>query len=212
VSERRLFPGAAGGKILLSELVTRLVLDQLLLVSGSLRRCSTNTSVLRTLRDLAPFGLTCVLYERLGDLPHFNPDVDGQPLHPVVADLRTQIHDAGAIVFSTPEYAGALPGSIKNLLDWTIGDDHARSIHQKPVAWINASPRGATAAHDSLRTVLQYANAELVESACIDVPVTASMISEEGLVADPAVRDALGRLVSNLDNHREPNHPRFGST
>jgi chromate reductase len=194
VSERRFLLGAAGGKILISEPVTRFMIDRLLLVSGSLRRRSTNTSVLRTLRDLAPFGLTCVLYERLGDLPHFNPDADDQPLHPVVADLRTQIHHAGAIVFSTPEYAGALPGSFKNLLDWAIGDDHPHSIHQKPVAWINASPRGATAAHDSLRSVLHYANAELVESACIDVSVTASMINEDGLVVDPAVREALGRV------------------
>jgi NAD(P)H-dependent FMN reductase len=178
------------------------MLDQLLLVSGSLRRRSTSTSVLRTLRDLAPFGLTYVLYGRLGDLPHFNPDADGPLLHPVVADLRTQIHQAGAIVFSTPEYAGALPGSFKNLLDWTIGDEQPRSIHQKPVAWINASPRGASAVHNSLRSVLHYANAELVESACIDISVTTAMIDEDGLVGDPAVRDALGRLVSNLDNRR----------
>ena len=106
----------AAGKILISDPVTRLMLDRLLLVSGSLRRRSTNTSVLRTLRDLAPFGLTYVLYERLGDLPHFNPDLDGQPLHPVVADLRTQIHHAAAIVFSTPEYAGALPGIVQEPL------------------------------------------------------------------------------------------------
>jgi hypothetical protein len=59
---------------------------------------------------------------------------------------------------------------------------------------------------------LHYANAELVESACIDVSVIASMINEDGLVADPAVREALRRLVSNLDNRREPNDLGFGST
>jgi hypothetical protein len=60
----------------------------------------------------------------------------------------------------------------------------------------------ASAAHNSLRSVLHYANAELVESACIDISVTTAMIDEDGLVGDPAVRDALGRLVSNLDNRR----------
>jgi hypothetical protein len=59
---------------------------------------------------------------------------------------------------------------------------------------------------------LHYANAELVESACIEVSVTASMIDEDGLVADPTVREALGRLVSTLDNHHEPNDPGSGST
>jgi hypothetical protein len=59
---------------------------------------------------------------------------------------------------------------------------------------------------------LHYANAELVESACIDVSAIASMINEDGLVADPAVRETLRRLVSNLDNRREPNDLGFGST
>lgn len=52
------------------------------------------------------------------------------------------------VVFSVPEYAGALPGSFKNLLDRTIGDDQPGSIYEKPVAWINASPRGAVNAHE----------------------------------------------------------------
>ncbi len=82
-----------------------------------------------------------MLYEHMADLPHFNPDHDVDPLHPAVADLRTTIGAAGAVLFSTPEYAGALPGSFKNLLDWMIGDVQTGSIYEKPVGWINASPR-----------------------------------------------------------------------
>ena len=54
------------------------------------------------------------------------------------------------MLFSTPEYAGALPGSFKNLLDWTVGDDQPGSMNGKPVAWVNVSPRGAEHAHESL--------------------------------------------------------------
>jgi NAD(P)H-dependent FMN reductase len=107
---------------------------RVLLVSGSLRGRSTNTAALRTAAVAVLPGLEAVLYEGMGSLPHFNPDDDHQPLTGVVFDLRSRIRAADAVVFSTPEYAGALPGSFKNLLDWTIGDDQPGSIYQKPVA------------------------------------------------------------------------------
>jgi len=96
-------------------------LRRVLMVSGSLRHGSTNTAMLETARACAPDGVEAVLYEGLDALPHFNPDDDVEPLHPAVAELRAAIDAADALLFSTPEYAGALPGSFKNLLDWTIG-------------------------------------------------------------------------------------------
>lgn len=170
---------------------------QLLLISGSLRDHSTNTAVLRTAAAVAPPGTIALLGAFLAELPHFNPDDDVDPLPAPVAELRGRIHDADAIVVSTPEYAGALPGSFKNLLDWTIDDDQPRSINGKPVAWINASPRKAAGAHASLRTVLGYAGAVVVEEACIEVPVTGSMIGDDG-------PDRRPRLPS-------PHHRRAGS-
>ena len=92
---------------------------------GAFRGGSTNTAVLRTAQALAPEGVTAFLYEGVGELPQFNPDDDVIPLPAAVDDLRTQIRRASGVLFSTPEYAGGLPGSFKNLLDWTIGDDHA---------------------------------------------------------------------------------------
>ena len=59
-----------------------------------------------------------------------------------MAELRTLVHRADALVICTPEYTGALPGSLKNLLEWLIGDGDTRSLYRKPVAWINASPTG----------------------------------------------------------------------
>jgi chromate reductase len=85
------------------------------------------------------------VFDGMALLPHFNPDDDTEPLPAPVADLRARIAAADAVLFSTPEYAGALPGSFKNLLDWTIGGGE---IYQKPVAWINVStmPTGAAGA------------------------------------------------------------------
>ncbi|HEY5317394.1 MAG TPA: NAD(P)H-dependent oxidoreductase, partial [Solirubrobacteraceae bacterium] len=118
---------------------------RILMVSGSLRKGSTNTALLRTAATLDHPGVEAVLYTALADLPHFNPDDDplgGTPPAPVV-ELRAALAGADAILFSTPEYAGALPGSFKNLLDWSVGGGETYGM---PVAWVNtagpASPSG----------------------------------------------------------------------
>jgi NAD(P)H-dependent FMN reductase len=171
---------------------------RVLLVSGSLRAQSTNTAVLRTAHAQPPVGIETVLYDGLAALPHFNPDDDRVPLAPAVADLRAAIRRANALLFSTPEYAGALPGSFKNLLDWTIGDDQPGSIYEKPVAWINASARGAEKAHAELRCVLGYANAGIVEAACVHVPVSWSDVDANGLIPDADSRDRIAAALRAL--------------
>jgi chromate reductase, NAD(P)H dehydrogenase (quinone) len=172
---------------------------RVLLISGSLRQASTNTAVLRTAIDLAPDAGAATLYSGMADLPAFNPDLDGEPLPPAVAGLRQQIREADALLFSIPEYAGALPGSFKNLLDWTVGDDRPGSIDQKPVGWLNVAARGAPHAHESLRRVLGYVGGNIVEDACLAIPVTSAMVGADGLVTDDTVRrriaDALETLV-----------------
>jgi chromate reductase, NAD(P)H dehydrogenase (quinone) len=176
---------------------------RVLLVSGSLRENSTNTALLRTAGLVAPPEIAAELYEGMGELPYFNPDFDQPPLHPAVAALRAMIHASDAILFSTPEYAGGLPGAFKNLLDWTIGDDHGDSIYRKPVAWVNtsAAPNGAGDAHESLRIILGYAHAHVVEDACTAIPVARQAV-HDGLLADRSVRasvvDTLQRLVAGI--------------
>jgi chromate reductase len=171
---------------------------RILLISGSLRKQSTNGAALRTALQVAPAGVTATLFDGFGDLPHFNPDDDVAPLHPAVSALRTSIRSADALLFSTPEYAGALPGSFKNLLDWTIGDDQPGSIYEKPVTWINASPRGAADAHESLRKVLGYAGAQIVEPACAHIPVTAADNTDGGAIENPVIRDGIAACLSRL--------------
>jgi NAD(P)H-dependent FMN reductase len=171
---------------------------RLLLVPGSLRERSTSTAVLRTAAQVAPEAVETTLYEGLASLPHFNQDDDHDPLPPAVAELRAAVHAADAVVFSTPEYAGALPGSFKNLLDWLIRDAEPRSIYEKPVAWINASPRGAPNAHAELRTVLGFAHATIVEPACAHVPVTEAMLDGDGTIIDRDARTAIADALTEL--------------
>lgn len=170
---------------------------QILLVSGSTRSASTNVAVLRTAAAVAPSGVRTVRFEGLADLPAFNPDDDRDPLPAPVARLRGEIHDADAVLFCVPEYAGALPGAFKNLLDWTVGDDEPGSMNGKPVAWINASVREAALAHASLATVLDYLAAPVVEAACVHLPVGAGDLGPDGLIAADDPRETIrGVLVA----------------
>jgi NAD(P)H-dependent FMN reductase len=137
----------------------------------------------------------------MADLPQFNPDDDGAALPPQAADLREQIRQADAVLFSTPEYAGALPGSFKNALDWAVGDDQPGSMNGKPVAYVNVSPRGAALAHASLRSVLGYLGADMVEEACVDIPLTQDSLGEDGLICSPEVRTQVAKALAELVAH-----------
>jgi chromate reductase, NAD(P)H dehydrogenase (quinone) len=177
---------------------------RILLVSGSSREGSTNAAVLRTAAAVVPAGVEAISYAGIGSLPLFNPDDDreGAPVDPRVADMRSTLAGVDALLICTPEYAGALPAAMKNLLEWTIGD---AGTYRKPVAWINAagvaSPTGAADAHDSLRKVLGYAGADIVEDACARIPVERSLVGEDGLIADAGVRGAIAATLSRLAGH-----------
>ncbi|HEY5957606.1 MAG TPA: NADPH-dependent FMN reductase [Polyangiaceae bacterium] len=178
----------------------------LLLIAGSLRQGSVNVAVLRTVQAMAPQHVNCTLYQRLQELPHFNPDDDRAPLPEAVAELRGLMARSHAILFSTPEYAGSLPGAFKNLLDWSVGG----GIHGVRVGWINASAMGgAQRTYETLGVVLGYANADIIEAACLNVPVPRSAIGEDGLIADPRIRDVIARgLGSLIGSESEPRHLR----
>jgi NAD(P)H-dependent FMN reductase len=116
--------------------------------------------------------------------------------------MRRALAAADALLICTPEYAGALPAAMKNLLEWTIGD---AGTYRKPVAWINASgaaaPTGAADAHASLRKVLGYAGADVVEAACVRIPVDRALVGEDGLIADREVRAQIAAAVERLAQH-----------
>ena len=172
-------------------------MSDILLISGSLRDKSSNSALLRTADSLISDNFRGVLYEGMGDLPHFNPDDDNDPLPPAVVALRQQIASASALLICTPEYAGALPGSFKNLLDWTVG---GVEIGDKPTAWVNVSANATRAAnaHASLRLVLAYTGAAIVDEACAHLPVLPAMIDENGFIRDVDVRRGITDTLEAL--------------
>lgn len=169
---------------------------RILLVSGSTRSASTNTATLRTARAMAPADVVGVLYEGLADLPAFSPDADDQAPHPAVRDLRRELASADAVLFCTPEYAGTLPGSFKNLIDWTVrGGD----LYRKPVAWVNVAGagRGAGASADLAR-VLGYVDAEVVADGGFRLPVPPDAVGPDGVVRSDELRAGIALIMRTM--------------
>jgi chromate reductase, NAD(P)H dehydrogenase (quinone) len=166
---------------------------RILLVSGSTRGGSTNVAALRAAQDAAGEGVTAGLFDGLADLPAFNPDDDHDPLPPSVAALRDEIGLADGLLFCTPEYAGGLPGSFKNLLDWTVGGGE---MDRKPVAWINVAPEGrGLDAQQSLKAVLGYLGTVICEPAGRRIYVPRDAVGPDGVIHDEQVRAEIADAV-----------------
>ena len=135
-------------------------------VSGSLRHASSNTLLLAAAASLAPEGMVIRIDRSLGELPHFNPDLD--PLESsVVRGWIDSVRQAQGLIVSTPEYAHGLPGSLKNGLDWLVGSD---AFVNKPFMLLNATAR-STFAQDSLIEILSTMSGLHVREASTTVPL-----------------------------------------
>jgi chromate reductase, NAD(P)H dehydrogenase (quinone) len=160
---------------------------------GSLRRESVNRALLRAAARLAPPGLELRLFEGLGTLPLFNPDLEAA-LPPPVAVLHRAIESADALLIASPEYAHGLTGTIKNALDWLVAFE---PFVGKPVAVFNASPR-ARHADAALRETLRTMSARIIEEASPVLPLLGSGLSEDGMVETPAVAGIIVKALTAL--------------
>lgn len=165
---------------------------QILAISGSLRAKSANTFVLQAASILAPANIKIMPYSELVDLPHFNPDLDCEPLPDTVVSLRQQIKVSDGIIVSSPEYAHGVPGSLKNALDWLVS---SIEFPGKPVALINTNPR-ATIALNSLKEILTTMSAQIVEPANLTLNIAGRGLDVEGIVTDKELSKALKAAIA----------------
>ena len=167
----------------------------ILAISGSLRAGASNTAVLEAAALLTPPGVTITLYDGLGALPHFNPDLDapdGDRLPEIVADLRKQIGRADGVLISSPEYAHGIPGSFKNLLDWLVG---STEFPGKPVALLNTSPMSVHAPAQ-IAEVLTTMNARLITEACVTVQPRSRGNDATAIAANPELSATLRAAIA----------------
>jgi chromate reductase len=176
-----------------------------LAISGSLRRGSHNSLLVRAAAELLPPGTELELWEGLRDVPPYDEDEDVHPAPAAVAALRDAVARADAVLISTPEYNHSIPGALKNALDWASRPIATNAFRGKPVAVIGSSAGifGAVWAQAELRKVLAAMGARVVEG---DVALgrAAEKFDADGTLLDQDARDQLRDVLVELAAEARP--------
>lgn len=135
-------------------------------ISGSLRRDSLNSALLRAAAERLPAGVELVEYEGLREIPPYDADLELDIVPAVVSELREAIRAADAVLVATPEYNHSIPGVLKNAFDWASRPAGQSALNGTPAAVIGASTGmfGAVWAQAETRKVLGALGGRVVEA------------------------------------------------
>jgi chromate reductase len=173
-------------------------------LSGSLRRDSHNTRLLRGVGKLLPEGVELDVFDRLAAIPLYNED-DEHETPPAVAALKAAIAGADAVLVATPEYNASIPGVLKNALDWVSRPVASTPLLGKPAAVIGASTSlfGAVWAQAETRKVLSTIGARVVDRE-IPIPQADEALGADGLPLDDDARELLEATLTELIELAQP--------
>ena len=168
---------------------------KIIAISGSPRAGSSNAALLRAACELAPDGMEIAVYDGIGSLPMFAPDLDGEgAVAPApVAAFRSLLGAAEGVVISSPEYAHGVPGALKNALDWIVSSGE---LEGKPVALLVASPSGGSWAQASLTPTLEVMGARLVAN--LSLVFARTQIDGDGRLQDPDIATTVRASLESL--------------
>lgn len=169
----------------------------ILAISGSLKSTSSNTGILRVMSGFRKEETEFIVFNDLGDLPPFNPE--NEEGTPAVANFRKLLKEAHGVVFSTPEYAFGIPGTLKNALDWTVSSGE---LNEKPVIAISASPsyEGGNKALASLLLTLSALGTKMTEGSSISIASVNKKLNARGEITDEQTLHNLRSLFDHLIN------------
>ncbi|MBK5219934.1 MAG: NAD(P)H-dependent oxidoreductase [Thermoleophilia bacterium] len=168
-------------------------------ISGSLRRDSLNSALLRAAAERLPAGAELIEYERLREIPPYDADVEEEGVPEAVADLREAVLAADAVLLATPEYNHSLPGQLKNALDWISRPAGGSALSGKPAAAIGASTGmfGAVWAQAEARKVLGALGGRVVETE-LPIPRAADQYVDGHLDLSPEQSQQLSEILAEL--------------
>lgn len=171
-------------------------------ISGSLRKGSYNSALLRAAAGLMPEGATLEIASIAG-IPLFNADEEAaQGLPPAVATLKEAIAGADGVLLATPEYNNGIPGVFKNAIDWASrpAEDIARIFGERPVALIGASPGnfGTLLAQDAWLSVLRTLGTRPWFGGRLLAPRAGGLFDADGQLIDEAMRSRLQAFMQGF--------------
>lgn len=167
-------------------------------ISGSLRRTSSNTGLLRAGIRLAPPDVTLTIVP-LDGIPPFNPDEELAP-PPAVRHLKEAVRGADAVLFAVAEYNYSVSGVLKNAIDWGSRPDGENAWHRKPVALMGASVGafGTLRAQLQLRQTLLALDMRPMQKPELMVAHNAEKFDANGDLTDRALEPRITGLLSAL--------------
>jgi chromate reductase len=168
-------------------------------ISGSLRRGSYNHALLREAAERLPAGAEWSEFERLGEIPPYDADLEAEGVPEPVEALRQAMREADAVLVATPEYNHSIPGVLKNALDWASRPAGQSALTGTPAAVIGASTGmfGAVWAQAETRKVLSALGGRVVEAE-LPVAKTADLFSDGRLQLSPEQSHQLEELLATL--------------
>lgn len=174
-------------------------------IAGSLRAASFNKSLLRAAMELAPEGMAIRIFERLGEVPPYNEDVEkvGDP-EPVAA-LKDAIREADALLIATPEYNYSLPGVLKNAIDWASRPPRDSVLKGKPAAILGATPgvTGTVRAQLALRQSFLFTETLALLKPEVHVGGASEKFDAAGGLTDEKTRQHVRKLLEALRDWTE---------
>ncbi len=163
-----------------------------------MRRNSSNTYLLRSIAEIAQPEFECEIAVGLDVLPIFTPDLEDIRTPSSVKDFASAIANSDGLIISSPEYVRAIPGGLKNAIDWLVSRDE---IIKKPIALVHASHRGDDML-SSLRTVLSTVSENFIDSCFLRIPLASKTVEEMDMVVSKDENIAATKaFVSNYKNY-----------
>jgi len=170
-------------------------LKKVLVICGSTRQESSNLHIIKAIKKMAEHQFVVQIFEELDTLPHFNPDLDKDPLDINVVKWRQILTEIDGILICTPEYVFSLPGTLKNALEWLVS---TTILSKKPTALITASGQGVKA-HEQLLLIMKTIEARFTEDTQLHISGIRAKVDQHGILIDG---DTMVR-ITHLINHFE---------
>lgn len=170
----------------------------ILAFSGSLRKASFNTALLREAAALLPDGVTLEIFD-LSPIPLYNGDLEAAGVPESVRQFKAKIAEADALLVACPEYNYSVTGVLKNAIDWASRLPKDSPLNGKPLAMLGAGGQSGTMrAQFHLRQILVHNNVLVLNKPEVYVHRAREKFDTEGRLVDEATREQIRALVASL--------------
>ena len=168
---------------------------KILAIIGSTRADSSNLRLVKKLVEFTSDIFEFTLFEKLSELPHFNPDLDNENLPKQIAEFRQQVIDTDAVIICTPEYVFSLPGSLKNAIEWCVS---TTIFSQKPVGLITASASG-NKGHEELQLIMRTIETKFSVDTTLLIKGIKGKFDQQGNLTDQETIEKLNTFINAFE-------------